>query len=224
MVSSTTVLGLTTIVGSDGVDLVTHMSTGISQRVEDLLTGAAYPAGNLTLDFNSGSNRTLTIKNAGAGTGGLVVEDAITLTNGPLTVSAGGLTVTTGGTTLTNTGAAAVTLNRTEGAGQEHHLSFQRNAVAKFHIGLDASDLLTVWDSAFAATPLKLTSAGVLTLVSKVYPGTDGGAAQSASGLYAGTGAPNNANGSNGDIYFRSDGGAGTTIYQRRAGAWTGIV
>ena len=38
--------------------------------------------------------------------------------------------------------------------------------------------------------------------------------------LYSGSGAPNNSMGANGDIYFRSDGGAGTTMYQRRAGAW----
>jgi len=58
----------------------------------------------------------------------------------------------------------------------------------------------------------------------QLYPTTDAGASQTASGLFAGTGAPNNTNGNNGDIYFRSDGGALTTIYQRRAGAWVGIV
>jgi hypothetical protein len=48
--------------------------------------------------------------------------------------------------------------------------------------------------------------------------------AQTAIAFFAGTGAPNNANGNNGDIYSRSDGGALTTIYQKRAGAWVGIV
>jgi hypothetical protein len=42
--------------------------------------------------------------------------------------------------------------------------------------------------------------------------------------VYFGTGAPVNASGVNGDIYLRVDGGAATTIYQRRAGAWVGIV
>ncbi len=55
-------------------------------------------------------------------------------------------------------------------------------------------------------------------------PGTDAGAAQTACTLRAGTGAPNNANGNNGDYYFRSDGGAGTHIYFKTAGAWAGIV
>jgi hypothetical protein len=57
-----------------------------------------------------------------------------------------------------------------------------------------------------------------------MYPGTPAGAQQAATGLLAGTGAPNNANANNGDFYFRSDGGALTTIYQKRAGAWVGIV
>lgn len=39
--------------------------------------------------------------------------------------------------------------------------------------------------------------------------------------LYSGSGAPGTISGqADGDIYFRTDGGAGTTIYQRRAGAW----
>lgn len=64
---------------------------------------------------------------------------------------------------------------------------------------------------------------------------TKEGALASSSGAYAGatatggtvsygTGAPNNANGANGDIYLRVDGAALTTIYQRRLGAWVGIV
>lgn len=40
---------------------------------------------------------------------------------------------------------------------------------------------------------------------------------------WGGTGAPG-AIGVDGDFYFRSDGGAMTSIYQRRSGAWTGIV
>lgn len=38
--------------------------------------------------------------------------------------------------------------------------------------------------------------------------------------LYFVTGVPVNAVGINGDIAFRTDGGAGTTMYQRRAGIW----
>ena len=57
-----------------------------------------------------------------------------------------------------------------------------------------------------------------------IYPAQDSKTIQTASAIYAGTGAPNNANGSDGDFYFRSDGGVLTTIYQRRAGAWVGVV
>jgi hypothetical protein len=43
---------------------------------------------------------------------------------------------------------------------------------------------------------------------------TQGGA------LFGGSGVPAAGLGANGDVYFRSDGGAGTTMYQKRAGAW----
>jgi len=42
--------------------------------------------------------------------------------------------------------------------------------------------------------------------------------------LTAGVGAPNPGAGTNGDIYFNAGGAALTTIYQRRAGTWVGIV
>jgi hypothetical protein len=38
--------------------------------------------------------------------------------------------------------------------------------------------------------------------------------------LLGGTGVPANTMGQDGNIYFRYDGAAGTTIYQRRAGTW----
>jgi hypothetical protein len=55
------------------------------------------------------------------------------------------------------------------------------------------------------------------------------GTAQSFSGnaalnIWGGTGAPANAQGVDGDFYLRKDGGTGTSIYQRRAGVWTGIL
>jgi len=63
-----------------------------------------------------------------------------------------------------------------------------------------------------------------------IYPGVPGGGQQQVTGFLAGTGAPlnsgtgPNAGGNNGDFYFRSDGGPMTTIYQKRAGVWVGIV
>lgn len=75
-----------------------------------------------------------------------------------------------------------------------------------------------------ALSGTSITVTGVVSAGTKLYPSTPAGAAQTATSMYGGTGAPNNADGGNGDIYFRSDGGALTTIYQRRAGAWVGIV
>jgi hypothetical protein len=70
---------------------------------------------------------------------------------------------------------------------------------------------------------------GILTgsvgaIVGKLHPRTDAGAYQVATGFLGGSGAPNNANGINGDFYFRADGGALTTIYHKRAGSWVGVV
>ena len=43
-------------------------------------------------------------------------------------------------------------------------------------------------------------------------------------GLLAGNGVPGAGLGSNGDFYFRYDGGAGTFIYHKAGGAWTAFV
>jgi len=42
--------------------------------------------------------------------------------------------------------------------------------------------------------------------------------------LYGGSGVPAAGLGANGDFYFNSAGAAGTAIYQKRAGAWVGLV
>lgn len=55
-------------------------------------------------------------------------------------------------------------------------------------------------------------------------PPTLTGGTQTVVSFYAGTGVPNNTNGTNGSFYFRSDGGALTTIYHKRSGTWVGIV
>ncbi len=77
---------------------------------------------------------------------------------------------------------------------------------------------------ATTAIAAQIDTAGQMSLLTRLFLGTDAGAIQSACGLYAGTGAPNNANGSNGDYYFRSDGGVATHIYFKAAGAWAGII
>ncbi len=82
-------------------------------------------------------------------------------------------------------------------------------------------------------TPLPVTSGGtgqdtdllaILQMAGPMYPATELGAAQASVGISAGIGAPDNAGGANGWFYFRGDGGAMTTIYQKQAGIWTGIL
>lgn len=113
-------------------------------------------------------------------------------------------------------------------------IKFYTNAAAPFQ-------QVTILDTANATRQVTITgsnggnptigtSAGnlaitpILAAQNKIYPGTDAAAFQTAAGIYAGTGAPNNANGNDGDFYFRSDGGVLTTIYHKRAGAWVGVV
>jgi parallel beta-helix repeat protein len=61
--------------------------------------------------------------------------------------------------------------------------------------------------------------------VTGLHPGTDGNAAQRGS-IYQGSGVPSNSNGSNGDVYFRTDapGTANQRIYIKSAGSWVGIL
>jgi hypothetical protein len=63
-----------------------------------------------------------------------------------------------------------------------------------------------------------------LNTAAKIYPGTDAGAMQSSAGIMAGTGAPSDVNGNNGDFYLRSDGSPGTLIYHKSGGSWAGIA
>ena len=74
-----------------------------------------------------------------------------------------------------------------------------------------------------ATAPVQMLDvSGTIGATDKIFPGTDAAAAQTVAGIYAGTGVPNNANGNNGDFYFRSDGTvAGNTVqYHKEAGAW----
>lgn len=99
--------------------------------------------------------------------------------------------------------------------------SYKKNGTGLAAHGADAN-ILAIGSN--GATFYLFDADGDFQAKRKVYPGTDAGVLQTAAGLMGGTGAPNNANGADGDFYFRSDGGAGTSIYHRRAGAWVGIV
>lgn len=72
------------------------------------------------------------------------------------------------------------------------------------------------------ANIINATRTGAMNFINKLYPGSDAGVSQSIAGLYGGTGVPSNANGNNGDFYFRGDtpGTAGQRLYIKSAGAW----
>lgn len=92
------------------------------------------------------------------------------------------------------------------------------------HVGSISPTGLWQWGGTPISPNVYIQAVGNIFTKGKVYPGTDAGVDQGACGLLAGNGIPTNANGLNGDIYFRGDGGAGTAIYQRRAGVWVAVA
>jgi hypothetical protein len=81
-----------------------------------------------------------------------------------------------------------------------------------------------IWGGTRADSNFIVIGAGSVFAKQQIYPGTGLNLRQDKAGLLAGEGAPDVNGGNNGDFYFRSDGGALTTIYQKRAGSWVGIV
>lgn len=65
----------------------------------------------------------------------------------------------------------------------------------------------------------------ILTVSQSFSPSTPAGATQTGQ-VFQGSGVPSNANGNNGDVYFRTDtpGTVNQRIYVKSAGSWTGIV
>jgi len=63
-----------------------------------------------------------------------------------------------------------------------------------------------------------------VTRTSRVALSDNGSGTTAQNSLWGGTGAPDNALGSNGDYYFRNDGGASTHIYVKAAGSWSGLI
>lgn len=74
--------------------------------------------------------------------------------------------------------------------------------------------------------PILSTTAGSIALGVGIYPAQDSLAAQTTCAIYAGTGVPNNANGANGDFYFRGDtpGTVSQRVYIKSAGAWVALA
>lgn len=97
-------------------------------------------------------------------------------------------------------------------------------AVNSFNYGFTAGNNVGLGWNGNGNLGIVFDSSGNLHAKTGFYPATPAAASQSATSIYGGTGAPSDANGSDGDIYIRSDGGALTTIYQKRTGAWAGIL
>lgn len=103
----------------------------------------------------------------------------------------------------------------------EGYLQISQNGA---YVGAISPTGLFEWGGTRAAPKFYADQTGNLNLAGHMYPGNPAGVDQAACGLLAGTGVPSNANGNNGDVYFNGAGGGGTTIYQKRAGAWVGIL
>lgn len=121
----------------------------------------------------------------------------------PVTVATGGTGATTAAGARTNLGLGTMAVQNANGVA----------------ITGGAIDGTPVGGTTRAAGAFTTLSASTTFLLPK-----DDATAQTAVRLYAGAGVPNNANGTNGDFYFRSDGAAGTFIYQKSGGTWTGIA
>lgn len=82
------------------------------------------------------------------------------------------------------------------------------------------------WGGTRTAPGFYVDSGGQVNAKKAIYPGTPALSDQLNAGLFAGSGAPSNANGNNGDFYFRSDGTAAgnTVIYHKEAGAWVALT
>lgn len=121
---------------------------------------------------------------------------------------------------LTNSSGAGLRLKQTSAPTDEKEWSLETtggsNSPARFGAMDDANSSISIaWQVLRSAAIVLYTQ-----FFKKVYPPNHDGTAQTSAALYAGAGVPSNANGANGDFYFRSDGGAGTCVYQKRAGAW----
>lgn len=111
-------------------------------------------------------------------------------------------------------GVSIRSVNNAEGDFQDMRLTF------------DLFDMFYRTGPAAAASMMSVDVNGRMSMLKKLFLGTDAEAKQTGFGIMAGTGVPNNANGNNGDYYFRGDtpGTANQRLYVRSAGAWVGIV
>lgn len=100
------------------------------------------------------------------------------------------------------------------------------NAIAFYARDMSASTVMTGMELALSAgtgkTNLNITGTADNKLAGPLYLAQDNKTQQTAAAIYAGTGAPNNANGNDGDFYMRGDGtvAGNNVMYHKEAGAW----
>lgn len=126
------------------------------------------------------------------------------------------------GVTFPTSGTLATTAQLPVGANPS--ASIGTAAVNGTAVTFMRSDAVPAFDVTANRTFTGTNQFATLTVATIFRPPTDAGALQTATAIYAGTGAPNNANGADGDYYFRSDGDVATHIYFKVTGAWVGII
>ena len=104
------------------------------------------------------------------------------------------------------------------------------NAIAFYARDMSASTVMTGMELALSAGSgkknINVTGTADNSLAGPLYLAQDNKTQQTAAAIYAGTGAPNNANGNNGDFYMRADGTVATNdvMYHKEAGAWVAFT
>ncbi len=142
----------------------------------------------------------------------------------------GTLPATRGGTGVSNNSASTITISGSFGLtltiGGVTTLTLPASGtVTALGNSTTGSGAIVLETSPTLVTPvLGVATATSLSLAGFFRPATPAGIAQSACQLWAGSGAPSNTDGSNGDFYFRGDGSAGTFIYNKAAGTWTAFA
>jgi hypothetical protein len=103
------------------------------------------------------------------------------------------------------------------------YLNIEQDAA---YVGAVGPSGLFQWGGSIGTPAFYVTQTGVVHTISPIFPGNMSGAAQGVCGIRAGSGAPDNAVGQNGDFYFRSDtpGTGNQRLYVRTAGAYVGIL
>jgi hypothetical protein len=178
------------------IAVIVHNATGGSTSDSAFLTFYAK---------NSGGDTVSVFNHYNTGGSGSVTSGTVTTMNGLRVVNISGAAIGTVHGVLVDDQSGAttamngITLNLSAGTGKRN-----------LNIIGTAANLLT----------------GITTFGNKIYPGTDAATTQANTGLYAGNGVPNNANGANGDFYMRGDGtvAGNTVMYHKEGGAWVAFT